>query len=406
MSQYLKDQVDWPQPFPPEEYAERRARTRAAMAAAGIDALYITAPADLTWLTNYDMIWYHSRSFTGLLLEADRDDHGLFFDSPAHTTMVMTTPEIDDVAWFARGPVEGTIATIAETLGGRGLGAGKTVATQRFASGAHADFADALRAAIGSNGALVTDASFLVEGARLVKSPREVAVVREASAIADAAMSAARDALRPGIMETEIEAVIMGELMKRGGGYPGIRTMIGSGPRAGTHHSPAQHRKVKQGELVFVDFCSSLHRYHVNLNRTFAVGQPDQRWIDLMNTSAGCIDAIVAGIMPGDNMFKVHNISDDYTDGNGLRDIMWYNGGYTVGVAIPPDWVGAHKTHPTPEAPDDRQLETGMVFNLENQFDVWEDWPGGSGAAYIETFLMTDGGLEVLSKLPRNLVVV
>ncbi len=47
-----------------------------------------------------------------------------------------------------------------------------------------------------------------------------------------------------------------------------------------------------------------------------------------------------------------------------------------------------------------------MVFNFENQFDVWEDWPGGSGAAYIESFLMTDDGLEVLSRLLRNLVVV
>ncbi len=406
MSQYLKDQVDWPQPFPPEEYAERRAKTRAAMTTVGIDAIYVTVPADITWLTGYDMIWYHMRSLTGLLLEAGADDHGLFFDVPGHTTIVMTTPEIEEVAWFARGPVEDAIKFAADTVIGRGLGAGRTVATQRFTYGTHADTTDGLSAAIAKGGATVVDGSFLVEGARLVKSPREVAVVREASAIADAAMTAARDALKPGIMETEIEAIIMGELMARGGGYPGIRTMIGSGPRAGTHHSPAQHRKVKQNELVFIDFCSSLHRYHVNLNRTFAVGQPDQRWIDLMDNSAGCIDAIVDGIKPGDSMFKVHTISDDYTDSNGLRDIMWYNGGYTVGVAVPPDWVGNHKTHPTPDTPDDRPLETGIVFNLENQFDVWENWPGGSGAAYIDTFLMTDSGLEVLSKLQRNLVVV
>ena len=51
-------------------------------------------------------------------------------------------------------------------------------------------------------------------------------------------------------------------------------------------------------------------------------------------------------------------------------------------------------------------LEPGMVFNLENQFDVWENWPGGTGAAYIESLLMTESGLEVLSELPRNLVAV
>ena len=45
-------------------------------------------------------------------------------------------------------------------------------------------------------------------------------------------------------------------------------------------------------------------------------------------------------------------------------------------------------------------------FNFENQFDVWEDWPGGSGVAYIETFQVTETGLEVMSNLPRTLVVV
>ena len=72
---------------------------------------------------------------------------------------------------------------------------------------------------------------------------------------------------------------------------------------------------------------------------------------------------------------------------------------------MPPDWCGSHWVKPRPEL-GDRKLEPGQVFNLENQFDVWDDWPGGSGAAYIDTFLVTDKGLEVLSKLPRNLVVV
>ncbi len=52
-----------------------------------------------------------------------------------------------------------------------------------------------------------------------------------------------------------------------------------------------------------------------------------------------------------------------------------------------------------------RNFEPGVVVNIENQFDTWEDWPTGSGAAYIESLLMTDSGLEVLSTLPRNLVV-
>ena len=62
MQQYLRDQVDWPQAFPAEEYAARRRRVRDALTAADIDAIVVTLPADPTCLTGYDMIWRHLRS--------------------------------------------------------------------------------------------------------------------------------------------------------------------------------------------------------------------------------------------------------------------------------------------------------------------------------------------------------
>ena len=404
MKQYLREQVDWPQAFPPEEYATRRAKLRKALAADDLDAIYVTMPADITYLTGYDMVWYHSRSLTGLLLRADSDDP-LFIDGWPHTTLVSTTPEITNVVFYERGPVADVIALIADRVKSQGLADGR-LATQRWSYAPHGDVIDSLSDCLTEAGATVSDASFLIEEIRLIKSPLEIALMRKTANIADAAMAAARDAIRPGILETEIEGILIGAMMAAGGGYPALRSMIGSGPRSGTHHAPAQARAVKAGDLVFIDFCACLQRYHINLNRTFSLGEPDPRWRDLMDRSAGCIDAIVAGIAPGDSLYKVHAIADDYIDRNGLRPYCWYNGGYVLGIAVPPDWVGVHRTHPTPDGPGDRPLAPGMIFNLENQFDVWEDWPGGSGAAYIESFLMTDSGLEVLSSLPRNLVVV
>ena len=70
-----------------------------------------------------------------------------------------------------------------------------------------------------------------------------------------------------------------------------------------------------------------------------------------------------------------------------------------------PDWVGSFFAEPREDIAD-QPLQPGMIFNYESQFDVWENWPGGSGAAYIETLLVTDSGLELLSALPRDLVEV
>lgn len=405
MQERFRKQIDWPQAFPPEEHAARRAQVRKALQAAGLDAIYVTIPADLTWLSGYDMIWYHYRTLTGLLVRADRDETVLF-DSGGHKTLVYMTPEIGEVVWFDPNPVAsgGQGNMIATELAKRGLGRGK-IAIQPWGYSPHATVMDAFAARLREGGATVSDGSRLVEELRLVKSPREVAVVRQAAQFADQAMSAAREAIKAGVMETELEGVIMHSLMRNGCQYPSIRSMIGSGPRSGTHHSAPSQRKIRQGDLVFIDFCAVLHRYHVNLNRTFSLGKPDPRWTELMDKSAGCAEAVVREVKPGDPWTKVQKVADRYIEAAGIGKWVWWVGGYALSQSVPPDWVGTHFVDPH-DGIADRPLVPGMVFNLENQFDVWEDWPGGTGAAYIESFLMTDKGLEILSKLPRNLAVV
>ena len=99
MKTYLRDQIDWEQPFPAEEYADRRAKVRAAMAEAGLDALYVIRRTDLKYLVDYDQIWDAPRMSTGLLMRADTDDT-LFFDTSSHTTIVSLLPEIMEAVIF------------------------------------------------------------------------------------------------------------------------------------------------------------------------------------------------------------------------------------------------------------------------------------------------------------------
>ena len=120
MQQYLRDQIDWPQAFPATEYAERRSRVRKALSAKGINAIYVTIPANLTYLTGYDMIWYHMRNLTGLLTRVD-SDKTVWFDGIGHTTIVSTTPEIQDVVYFQREPSAALIRQLAKEIAARGL---------------------------------------------------------------------------------------------------------------------------------------------------------------------------------------------------------------------------------------------------------------------------------------------
>jgi Xaa-Pro dipeptidase len=404
----LSNLIDWEQPFPPEEYAERRAKVRAAMAKAGLDGLYVVRRTDLNYLTAYDQIWDPLRGTTGLLVRADSDET-LFFDTKVHITLIGLLPEIRDVVIFDQHVLGSAsdLDVVAKTLSSRGLAKG-TIGLQYWGYGTHVSVIEALAAKLKAVGSKVVDASLLIEEVRAVKSPREVAVMRQAAGMADTALEAVRAAMRPGMTETAIEGVLIASLMSQGCNYPAINTMLGSGPRSGTHHSPPCHRKVKQGDLVHFDFCATLHRYHANLCRTLSVGRADERWLDLMKVSAGCIDAILDQIKLGDPLTKVDEVGNAYIDKVGLRSKAWWIGGYLFGISFLPDWTGAHWLHWNKEVfgptGAKRMVEPGIVFNFENQFDVRDGWPGGTGCAYIESFLVTEDGLELLSKLPRTIV--
>ena len=176
MQRYLRDQIDWPQAFPAEEYATRLDRVRTALGAAGLDAIYVTVPADLTWLTGYDMIWYHLRNLTGLLVRAASAET-VFFDHLAHVTIVSTTPEIRDVVWLEHGPTERAIEAIAGKAKALGL-SGKRVALQPWSYAPHASVIAGLGAALEAIGAAYIETLLMTEtGIQILSGLRRDLVV-------------------------------------------------------------------------------------------------------------------------------------------------------------------------------------------------------------------------------------
>ncbi|MEZ5773945.1 MAG: Xaa-Pro peptidase family protein [Hyphomicrobiaceae bacterium] len=407
----IRSHIDWEQPFPAEEYANRLARVRAALATQGLAAVYVTNPADLCWLTGYDMSWFHLRCLTGLLVRADAGE-ATMFDYVTHEAIVASTPQIVDVVWFRdEGEPSGTAGRtvdkdarlIADRMGRLGLKGGR-VAIQRMCFSPHATTLAALEEKLATAGIATADGTVLVERLRVVKSPREMVVMREAARIGDVGMDAAHDMIRAGVRETDIEAAAVSAMMREGGGYPALRSMIGSGPRSGTRHSPPSHRRLKAGDLIYVDFCGCLHRYHVNIVRTFSVGAPDPRIADFLVKGDGSIAVLkAAAAKPGARLSDLQKAADAYAVEQGLMKRAWFVGGYLMGLSIPPDWVGNYWVGPR-FGMDDIPLEPGVVFNFENQFDPDPAWGINSGVAYIDTLMMTESGLEVMSRHPRTVI--
>ena len=79
---------------------------------------------------------------------------------------------------------------------------------------------------------------------------------------------------------------------------------------------------------------------------------------------------------------------------------MWWVGGYALGIAMPPNWVG--HTYLANDAYEEFTWEPGYVTNYEN---ILFDRDAGFTASYMETLLMTESGIEPLSSRPRTLTI-
>ena len=405
MEPAIRDMIDWEQPFPPQEYMDRRAKIKSALETAGYDGILVTEPRDYYYLCGHDHIWQYRYAVTGLYFDTASGTF-VFFDNASHKNIISTTPAITDIIYGPRkGSARDHVNDIAAQILDRGYGKGR-IAIQPWSYGLHADLVRAMGERFNEAGAAVIEDAGVIEDVRLYKSPLEIDFMRRAGGLCRDTMGKVRRAMQPGMMEYEVDALICHDLMKNGCGHPGIRNMIAGGARSGNHHSPAAHRAFKSGDVVHVDFGASLHRYHVNLSRSFAIGEIDPRWHDLMDRSAGCSQAIVEGVQPGDPFSRVQDAADGFfaTSCVDRARFEWFIGGYVLGIAFPPDWVDRHRPQPFDAVPVPI-MQPGMVFNFEVQYDVFDGWPGGSGAGWIDSYLVTENGLEILTDMPRELVV-
>ena len=95
---------------------------------------------------------------------------------------------------------------------------------------------------------------------------------------------------------------------------------------------------------------------------------------------------------PGDPLDVAQRVAEDYVFSRFPREQVWWVGGYALGIAMPPNWVG--HTYLANDAFEQFTWEPGYVTNYEN---VLFDRDAGFTASYMETLLMTEAGIEVLS---------
>lgn len=384
-------------PFPADEYRERQRRARAEMAARGIELLYVTSPPNIQYLTGYEAIWFPNRLPVGVLIDVAREDT-LFFDWKRHEPYVSTSVFCDEARYFQYGE---SARVVCEAVAARGRAQAR-IALEQFSLNPSAPVMTALGDALRAQGATLLSGDWVIDRLRLYKSPAEIACVRRAGEIADRAMLRLRERLKPGLSEAEVSALLNLLLAEEGSEPAATQPLVNSGPTAwvDVHAFPSQ-RRLQAGDVISVDCCAVVHRYHANLQRTFVLGPSSTKARAMIAAAAGSIDVLCREARLGEGPERAAAAAVAYVRERVPAENIWWVGGYALGLGSPPSWVG--HTYLANDGEERCELREGYVSNYEN---VFFDEAEGFEAGYIDTVVMTRDGLEALSKIPRALLEV
>jgi Xaa-Pro aminopeptidase len=372
---------------PSDVLAARHRRLQDALGPDALDALVVTNPSNIRYLTNHvgtAGTTVVTREVVHLLVDFRYQEAVSSLQaSPAACPTLQTRP--------VPASYDEALADLLTELGitSVGIEAGHlTVARYEWLSKTLASRATSVS---------LRSTQRLVERLRMIKDPFEIQVIRDAAARLEAVVDQSFPALRAGAVERDVADAIERALRQAGYERPAFDTIVASGPNSARPHHRAASRKLAPGDLVVLDFGGVLDGYCCDLTRMASVGTPSPEARRLYDAVRDAHRAAIAAVKPGRPASEVDAAARDVLQAHGLGDAFGHGTGHGLGLDVHEEpRVGRRRT----DAPDPI-LEPGMVFTIE---------PGaylaGFGGVRIEDdVLVTDTACEVLTSVPRDLRV-
>ena len=358
----------------PENHAVRRDRLRALVADLPAEAALVTRLVNVNYLTGF------TGSNAALLITPD--DAVLATDGRYVTQSEQQAPDVERLI------DRQCAAALVERARKDGVG--------RLGFEAH-DVTVEMHATLTGSGEgpeLVATGS-LVEQLRSVKDEDEIALLREACAISDRALAELFTTIRPGRTEREIGRELENRMLDHGADGVAFETIVATGSNSAIPHHRPTDVAVAAGELLKIDFGAIYRGYHADCTRTVVVGAEPAEWQREVHDLVR--EAQRAGrhaLAPGAELRAVDAAARDVIKAAGYGEQFSHGLGHGVGLEI-------HEA-PTVGYNAAGRLADRTPVTVEPGVYL----PGRGGVRIEDTLVVRDGGPELLTTAPKDLLVL
>lgn len=239
----------------------------------------------------------------------------------------------------------------------------------------------------------VVSTTGVVEALREIKDDGEIELMRTAASIADRALEQLLHDFAPGPTEREVARRLDDLVLDGGAGGSAFGTIVASGPNASRPHHQAGERPLSDGDLVIIDFGAEYRGYRSDMTRSFVLGTPSAKQVDMLEGVHGAQQAGVDAVAEGVQAATIDRTCRDHLGAVGLAEWFTHGTGHGVGLDI-------HEA-PSVSAKGTATLAAGHVITVEPGVYI----PEYGGVRWEDTVVVTEGGAEVLTRSPKHPVV-
>lgn len=231
----------------------------------------------------------------------------------------------------------------------------------------------------------------LVEELRSCKDEREIGAIRAAQALADRVYAEVRPMIQAGVREADI-ALEIEQRLRRAGATNAFDVIVASGPRGAMPHGTASDRVMQDGELVTIDMGACLNGYNSDMTRTVAIGTPTDEMRRVYGAVLEAEEAAVQAVKPGARAADLDALARGILERHGLAEAFAHSLGHGVGLMV-------HEA-PGLRGTSEDVLKPGMLVTIEPGAYL----PGVGGVRIEDLVLVTEDGHEVLSQAVKETV--
>ena len=380
------------------------AKLRGRLAGSGYDALLLTTPANVQYVTGYRSVAaaVHGRSTMAALVTESRvivvgsvADSAPAFDFGLDPEEYLAYGRFyfESGAGPAQRPTElvdqhpDRVSAVAAAVDLVGVG--------RARIGLDLPAGDRLAAELAERCPNVwwADAAGWTDAVRATKLPAEIELLQRSARLAEDGILAALRATEIGVTEGDLAAVVAGTMVA-GGGEPRF-VVVTSGPRSALADAYATDRAVRAGDLLRFDVGCTVDGYWSDIGRTAVLGRADDKQRRFYDALLAGEQAQLDRARPGEIAGDIFDLAvGTVQDGGGPDPYRRQHCGHGIGLS----------TYEKPIiAPGDRGvLEPGMVFCFETPYYEL----GWGGMMVEDTLVVTEDGVRMLTGRGRELTEV